>query len=44
MKPYRTEMMVFDEHVKIAGSIDMLFENKDKTLSIYDWKRSKKIK
>lgn len=43
LKPYRTEWTVWDSKLKIAGSIDMVFENADKTLSIYDWKRSKKI-
>jgi ATP-dependent exoDNAse (exonuclease V) beta subunit len=41
--PYRTEWMVYSEDVKIAGSIDMIYENPDGTLSIYDWKRSKGI-
>ena len=43
LKPYRTEWMIFDEDLKIAGSIDMVYENPDGTLSIYDWKRSKDI-
>lgn len=43
LKPYRTEWMIFDEDVKLAGSIDMVYENPDGTLSIYDWKRSKDI-
>lgn len=43
LKPYRTEWMIFDENLKIAGSIDMVYENPDGTLSIYDWKRSKEI-
>lgn len=43
LKPYRTEWMIFDETLKIAGSIDMVYENPDGTLSIYDWKRSKDI-
>lgn len=43
LKPYRTEWMIYDEDVKIAGSIDMVYENLDGTLSIYDWKRSKDI-
>lgn len=43
LKPYRTEWMIFDEYLKIAGSIDMVFENPDGTLSIYDWKRCKDI-
>jgi len=42
-KPYRTEWMIFDEDVKLAGSIDMVYENPDGTLSIYDWKRAKEI-
>ena len=43
LKPYRTEWVVYDEDVQIAGSIDMVYENSDGTLSIYDWKRSKEI-
>ena len=43
LKPYRTEWMIYDEDIKIAGSIDMVFENPDGTLSIYDWKRCKEI-
>jgi hypothetical protein len=43
LKPYRTEWMIFDEDLKIAGSIDMVYENPDGTLAIYDWKRSKDI-
>jgi len=35
--------MIFDEDLKIAGSIDMVYENPDGTLAIYDWKRSKEI-
>ena len=41
--PYRTEWMVWDKELKLAGSIDMLFENPDGTLEIYDWKRCKDI-
>lgn len=44
MKPYRTEWMVYHEDYKLAGSIDMVFENPDGTLQIYDWKRCKEIK
>ncbi len=51
LRPYRTEWTVFDESVRISGSIDMVFENLDPatgepdgTLSIYDWKRCKEIK
>jgi ATP-dependent exoDNAse (exonuclease V) beta subunit len=43
LKPYRTEWMIYDEDLKLAGSIDMVYENSDGTLSIYDWKRSKDI-
>jgi ATP-dependent exoDNAse (exonuclease V) beta subunit len=43
LKPYRTEWMVWDEELRLAGSIDMVFENKDGTLMIYDWKRSREI-
>jgi ATP-dependent exoDNAse (exonuclease V) beta subunit len=43
LKPFRTEWMIFDEDLKLAGSIDMVYENKDGTLSIYDWKRCKEI-
>lgn len=43
LKPYRTEWLIYDEDAKIAGSIDMIYENPDGTLSIYDWKRSKGI-
>ena len=43
LRPYRTEWMVYYEEYKLAGSIDMVFENEDGTLQIYDWKRSKEI-
>jgi ATP-dependent exoDNAse (exonuclease V) beta subunit len=43
LKPYRTEWTIYDEDLKISGSIDMIYENPDGTLSIYDWKRSKDI-
>jgi len=42
--PYRTEMFVFDENRKIAGSIDMLFTDTSGNLYIYDWKRVKELK
>lgn len=41
--PYRTEWMVYDERKKISGSIDMIYINEDGTISIYDWKRCKKM-
>jgi hypothetical protein len=44
-KPYRTEWMIYDEDLQLAGSIDMVFENiLDGSLFIYDWKRAKEIK
>jgi ATP-dependent exoDNAse (exonuclease V) beta subunit len=43
LKPYRTEWMVYYEELKISGSIDMIFENPDGTIQIYDWKRCKEI-
>ena len=43
LKPYRTEWTIYDEDVKISGSVDMIYENHDGTLSIYDWKRAKNI-
>ena len=41
--PYRTEWLVFDEGLRLAGSIDMVFKDADGNLLIYDWKRSKEI-
>jgi len=43
VKPYRTEWMVYYEELKFSGSIDMVFENPDGTLRIYDWKRCGEI-
>lgn len=43
LKPYRTEWTIYHEDLKLAGSIDMVYENPDGTLSIYDWKRVKDI-
>ena len=43
LKPYRTEWTIYNEELKLAGSIDMVYENPDGTLEIYDWKRVKEI-
>jgi ATP-dependent exoDNAse (exonuclease V) beta subunit len=43
LKPYRTEWMVYYEELKLSGSIDMVYENPDGTIEIYDWKRCKEI-
>lgn len=46
LKPYRTEMYVFDEDVKVCGSIDMLFcdPDDDRKIYVYDWKRAREIR
>ena len=44
LKPYRTEWMIYDKELRLAGSIDMIFENEKGNLEIYDWKRCKEIK
>ena len=44
LEPYRTEWMIYDKELKLAGSIDMIYKNSDGSLSIYDWKRCKEIK
>ena len=33
LTPYRTEMMVWDKELRLAGSIDMIFENPDGSLA-----------
>lgn len=44
LMPYRTEWTVFDEELRLSGSIDMIYEDEDGSLQIYDWKRCKDIK
>ena len=41
-KPFRTEWAIYDEDLKIAGTIDMIHEHGD-IFDIYDWKRSHRI-
>ena len=41
---YRTEWAVYDENLKLAGTIDMCAINANGSLSLYDWKRTKAIK
>lgn len=43
LKPYRTEWIVFYEEMRLAGSIDMVFEDENSDLWIYDWKRTKEL-
>lgn len=43
--PYRTEWTIFDTDYRIAGSIDMIYYDKnDNSYNIYDWKRTKEFK
>jgi len=45
LKPYRTEWMIFDEDIRLAGSIDIVYQGEtENELMIYDWKRCKDIK
>ena len=46
LKAYRTEWMVYHEELRLAGSIDMVYECDDGSgdLLIYDWKRCRDIK
>ena len=42
--PFRTEWTIFDEELKLAGSIDMVFYDQDThNYHIYDWKRCRNI-
>jgi len=44
LEAYRTEWCVFYEEIKISGSIDMVFRDRNTgEYLIYDWKRSKGI-
>ena len=41
--PYRTEWTIYDEEIKLSGSIDMVFKDQKGAYHIFDWKRSKEI-
>ena len=41
IKPFRSEWRIFDEKIKIAGTIDLICRN-GYQFDIYDWKRSTK--
>jgi ATP-dependent exoDNAse (exonuclease V) beta subunit len=42
--PFRTEWMLYDERLKISGTIDMIYYHPvTQTYHMVDWKRSKKI-
>ena len=43
LKAYRTEWMIYDKELQLAGSIDMVFQDETGEFWIYDWKRSKEI-
>jgi hypothetical protein len=45
LMPYRTEWSIFEEDIKLAGQLDILYsiEGTDK-YALYDWKRSKELK
>lgn len=46
LKPFRTEWTLFAKDIRVAGSVDMLYEDPDEpgALVLADWKRSKEIK
>ena len=37
--PYRTEWRIFDEKLKIAGTVDVVFKDEQNKFYIFDWKR-----
>jgi len=41
LEPYRTEWAVYDVGTRLAGSMDMVFRNREGKYFIYDWKRTK---
>lgn len=42
INPFRTEWKIYDEELKVAGTIDLVSRDGDR-FDIFDWKRSKKI-
>jgi ATP-dependent exoDNAse (exonuclease V) beta subunit len=41
---FRSEWLIFDEEIRISGSVDMVFwDSKNEQYHIYDWKKSKAI-
>lgn len=45
LEPYRTEWCIFDDHLRLAGSVDMVFRQRTTgRFFIYDWKRTKELK
>jgi len=43
LTPYRTEWKIWDEDLKLSGTVDMLFKKDDGTFVLCDWKNSKEI-
>lgn len=43
IRPYRQEWPVYDTELNIAGTIDMVCQESDGEMTIYDWKRSRKV-
>ena len=42
--PYRTEWIIYDRSARVAGTVDMLYQNaSDNTYTLVDWKRIKKL-
>ena len=39
--PYRVEMVIWSEEHMLGGTIDLVVQNKDGTMTLYDWKRCK---
>ncbi len=42
-KPFKTEWVIYDAKLKIAGTIDMIHQREENVYDIYDWKRSHRI-
>jgi hypothetical protein len=42
-EPYRTEWRIFDEELKVAGTLDALFVDSEGKFHLCDWKRCKAI-
>lgn len=43
LTPYKSEWKIFDEDLLVAGTLDMIFKDRDGSLHLYDWKRSEKV-
>lgn len=41
--PFRTEWMIYDEDLWLAGTLDLLVQEEDGSFTIYDWKRSRRM-